>query len=185
MGVQPPSTSKAAPETVELVELILKSSLESLSELSSEKIEEFLAVDAESLPKKLRQRFKAKSLELRNWMQMRKGKEKGIIRMPEKNCSPVSGSKGDEVQVLIMAGFTEITKQEKEYLERKTKCTEEDMMCEFTLQIVVEKKTKGFKQRRFFLHPRDPLMAFVGEFRAGAKGGNTNFFGIGGPSCSH
>ena len=69
---------------------------------------------------------------------------------------------------------------------KSTKCTEHDLMCEFTLRIIIEKYKVGkkkFKRRRLFLHGKDPLMALVGRYRQGGKGPN-KFFGVGGPTCA-
>jgi hypothetical protein len=67
-------------------------------------------------------------------------------------------------------------------VETRTKCTEEDLICEFTLNVTV-KQAKSGPRKRFFIHSKDPLMTKVAECR-GKGGGQTNFFGSSGVGCS-
>ena len=67
----------------------------------------------------------------------------------------------------------------------KTQCTERDLMCEFTLQVVTGKAKKTGHARRFlFLHPKDPMFALVAQYREQGRVKQTNFFGIGSPVCA-
>lgn len=176
---------KASPEDVKLVELFLKTST---ADLPPEKVEAFLGIAPEGLPQKLRYRYRAKRLELYNLMQLAEGKKKGSFRAPAADCSPVNGSKETDVEVFRKtAGFwAEITEDEEDYLMKRTKCTEQQLMCEFSLQIAYDKNKKSSGRARYlFLHPNDPLNALVVEYRK-KIGGNTEFFGTGGfgPACS-
>jgi hypothetical protein len=175
---------KASSSTLNLVHFFLKTPTSQLPPIS---VEDFLRVDPETLPQKLRMPYKSKRLELKTLLHISEGKKRGFVRIPERECSPPPGSKEVDIKVLLAGGFwSEINENEEEYIMKKTNCTERDMMCEFTLQITLEKDSRTKKEkRRYFLYERDPLMVFVGEYRAGARGSNTPFFGRGGPICSH
>ena len=147
-----------------------------------------MAVDIQTLPAPLRPRYKARRLELHTLKHIAEGKKKGTVRIPEADCDIPDEAKDDDPGTLVMAGFVEIAEDEKEYIEEKTKCTERDLMCEFSMQIVVErhKKTNKVKRRRFFLHSNDPLFSLIGAYRSNKRiGGNTPFFGQAWGLCSH
>ena len=147
-------------------------------------IEHMLKVDAKDVPEKLRKKFEAKKLELYTMKQLGEGKRKGTIRMPEKDCAALSESKSQDIKALLMVGYTEVFDHEIVYLQKNTRCTERQMMCEFSLQIVLEKKAK-FTEKRYFLHAKDPLMALVSQYREKGGSRDTNFFGGGiFPTCN-
>ena len=172
----------AAKDTVELVQAFLDTPT---TELPPDFIPEFLAVNPDVLPKKLQQPFLAKRLELYTLKQIVGGKKKGVVRMPEENCSIVKEAKGDSAGVLQMAGFEPITEDEELWLMKQTKCTEHDLMCEFTLQVVIAKTKKtGYARKFLFLHPKDPIFALVEQYRQVGRIKQTNFFGIGTPMCA-
>jgi len=82
-----------------------------------------------------------------------------------------------------MAGYVELFEDDLLCVEKETKCTPHDLMCEFTLQSVVEIKGKK-KNLRYFMHQNDIIMGIV----AGCRGKNgvgkqTNFFGTMKPLC--
>ncbi len=165
-------------DTLAMVEAFLKLPTQNLP---PEHIPRFLAVKPSTLPKKLRTAFAAKRLELYTLKQMADGKRKGSVRMPEKDCAVPQDAKSTSVTILLMAGFVEISEEEEIYLKDETHCSERAMMCEFSLQIILERiGRKGTPHRRFFLHPNDPLFALVGEYRAVGRRRQTNFFGEGG-----
>ena len=148
-------------------------------ELPPDLIPEFLALAPEELP--------AKRLELYTLKQIVEGKKKGGVRMPEENCSLTKDAKGDSVGIVRAAGFVEINDEEERWVMDKTKCTEHDLQCEFTLQIVaarVKNKKASYVQRFLFMHPKDPIFALVGQYRAVGRIKQTNFFGLGGPTCA-
>ena len=175
-------------DTAAMVEAFLKLPTESLP---AEHISRFLAVDPEALPKKLRRPFQAKRLELYSLKQLGQTKKKGLILTPEDHCEAPKEAKSQDISVLLMAGYQEITEDEKEWVGRRTHCNEQDMLCEFSLQILDEKLASGKRpryRRRYFLFCSaacDPLMVLIGVYRAHVKTSNTNFFGTGaGPVCS-
>jgi len=175
-------------DTAAMVEAFLKLPTEALP---AEHISRFLAVDPEALPKKLRRPFQAKRLELYSLKQLGQTKKKGFVLTPEDHCEAPKEAKSQDISILMMAGYQEITEEEKEWVGRRTHCKEQDMLCEFTLQILDEKLGSGKRpryRRRYFLFCSaacDPLMVLIGVHRAHVKDQNTNFFGTGaGPVCS-
>lgn len=175
----------AAPEDVKFVEVFIKTSI---SDLTAAKIEHFMAIDARTLPKKLRLSYQARRVELHTLKQLAEGRKKGTVRTPEKDCAVPAEAKSDEPVALVQAGFMELQEDEEQYLLDKTQCTERDLLCESSLQIIVERdrKTQKVRRRRYFLYPSDPLSAFIAGYRAGGNvGGNTNFFGRSNVLCSH
>ncbi|MBI5241330.1 MAG: hypothetical protein HY926_12730 [Elusimicrobia bacterium] len=172
----------AADDKVKLVQAFLDMPT---AELPADLVPEFLAVDPATLPEKLREPFAAKRLELYALKQIVGGKKRGAVRMPEENCAIEKEAKADSARILMMAGFGPITEDEERFVMDKTNCTERDLMCEFSLQIVgVKAAKKKPAHRLLFLHLRDPLMALVGQYREMGRVKQTNFFGIGGPVCA-
>ena len=170
---------------VKMVEYFVKTPVQ---ELPPANVEEFLAIDPATLPVKLRAPFAARRLELLTLKQLNAGKKRGTIRTPEKDCAIPDEAKSDKAPALKMAGFEEIQPDEEQHVLTTTQCTERDLMCEFSLQIVLQRdpKTNTVKGRRYFLYPTDPLMALVASYRSGKMaGGNTNFFGGAHVLCSH
>ncbi|MEK7858858.1 MAG: hypothetical protein AAB320_06910 [Elusimicrobiota bacterium] len=154
-------------------------------DLPPDSIDRFLAVDMAALPEKLRKPFEAKRFELNVLRHMAQKKKSGTVRMPEADCSTPQEAKANQSGIMQMAGFEEIFDNELLYLMKTTLCTERDMMCEFSLQIILEKDPKSKKPHpRYFLHQKDPLFALVGEYRGTGSSHNTKFFGRGGPSCA-
>jgi hypothetical protein len=153
-----------------------------------DRVNDFMKVDLSTLPKKLRTKAEARKFELHVLKQVADGKSRGMIRTPETRCAIDDATKSDDVAALKMAGLQEIDTPEEEHLEKETSCSERELMCEFSLQIVLlrDKKTGKPTGKRYFLHPNDPLMALVAAYRsANDVGGNTPFFGGMKPSCSH
>jgi hypothetical protein len=179
----PAPAADADKATLKMVEFFIKAPV---SELPPDHIEEFLAVDPDTLPKKLREPYKGKRLELYTLKQLSAGKKKGFFRMPEQDCAIPKDAKSNDIKALKFAGYEEIPEDEKDCVEKITHCNEHQLMCEFTLQIVIETvgKKKKERVRHIFLHQNDPLMAVVAQCRAGV-GGQTNFFGTLKPSCAH
>jgi len=147
-------------------------------------IPKFLAVDPAALPEMLRQRFLAKRLELFTLKQLADGKKKGSVRMPEADCAVPRDAQSKSAGLLGMAGYEEIKELEEDYVMEQTRCTEHDLMCEFTLQILAPPGDKKEGQgRRLFLHQDDPLFAMVTLYRRHGRA-STHFFGLGGVSCA-
>lgn len=159
-----------------------------ISELNSRWIERMMAVDENEVPEKLRFKLRARKLELRALKDIRAGEKKGFVRMPEKECDIPTDSKSDDEKALKAAGFEFLEDHEEELLEQKTHCTERQLMCEFSLQIVVARdpKTKKVRTRHYYIHERDPLFVIVAAARKGNNiGGNTDFFGKVPPACAN
>ncbi|OGR86801.1 MAG: hypothetical protein A3J74_06395 [Elusimicrobia bacterium RIFCSPHIGHO2_02_FULL_57_9] len=174
---------KASSETVKLAELFLKAPLDSLP---PESIDFFMALDASALPVKLQRPFKVRRLEIKTARKLSEGGKKGNFRIIQTECEVTEDADEMDIRVLQSVGFMEITEEEKEHLEQRTKCTERDMLCEFSLKILKHKTADKTIRRRYFLHGRDPLMVLVGAFRNKIKDSNTPFFGSGaGPTCHH
>ena len=154
--------------------------------MTPEYIQHMLAVNDDDVPVKYRKAFQAKKLQLYSMRQLGEGERKGTIRMPDNDCSIPKEAKSSDTGMLKMAGYTEITEDEELYLEKNTRCSQREMMCEFSLQ-VVHQHTAGRKEvrTRFFLMPQDPLMALVIEYRQKGGSHDTPFFGRSAyPQCS-
>jgi len=172
--------------TVEMVRAFIKLPID---QLPAEHIDEFVALDPEALPKKLRRGFKARRLELYALKNLAHRKKTGTIISGDDACAVPHEAKSGELGLLAQVGYQEITEDEKMWLEKKTKCTERDMLCEFTLQVVDEPGTKKKKpERRYFLYCKgaacDALFVLVGAHRAQVEGKQTDFFGAGSPVCT-
>ncbi len=168
-------TAAADKSTLDLVNYFLKGEL---SEANPKLVAPFLAVNIETLPKKLRNKTAARQVEVTALLRIHDTKKKGIFVQPAENCSAK-----DFVKPLSLApafsGYVEVTEDELRYIQDKTKCTEIDLGCKFSLLIFFEKK----KDRILKFHPNDPNTALVAEYRD-KKGGNTHFFGMG-YNCMH
>ncbi len=178
-----PSLPAASPaaldrDTLDMVKAFLQIPTESLP---PEHIPRFLAVDPAALPAKLRRPFRAKRLELHALKRIADGRKKGAARAPAPDCAIDQEAASGAPGILAMAGFVEISEDEERHLMQRTRCSERELMCEFTLQIAAGKKGSG---RRLFLQPKDPLMALVGEYRQFGRVKQTNFFGASGPQCT-
>lgn len=161
--------------TVELVEYFLKVPL---AEADPSFVNRFLAVAQEDIPKKLRRKALAKQIEIRDLVKLHATKKQGVLIQPDEACSekdfifPL-----DQVSFYLSMGYEEVNEDELEYVKNKTKCTEIDLGCRFTLKIFFKKG----KDRRMMFVPQDPIMAIVAESH---KGGSTKFFGMG-MTCMH
>jgi len=145
----------------------------------------FLDMDVEKLPKKKREKARAKQLELQTLLKISKGQKKGGIRWPTtEDCKSKIYGPGD-VAALGIAGFVEIQGDEESFLEERTKCTESELCCEFSLTIVITPQKKGPPTKRYFLHVNDPISSLLAEYRNRNVGGQTKFFGGGVFSCNH
>ena len=177
---------KADPAATKLVEYFLKTET---AELPPEQVPEFIAVDPQKLPAKLRDRFEAKRLELLALKKNADGKYKPPLRMLGKegmgeNCGPPRDMAA--VSLLVQTGFEEISQEEEEWLMHETRCSECELRTEFSLTLVATppKKKDAKKELHYLLHGMDPIMTLVAKFRAGDASHSTAFFGIAtGPKC--
>ncbi|MDE2237189.1 MAG: hypothetical protein KGK30_04820 [Elusimicrobia bacterium] len=181
LGPAPPALAakakpKASRQEIKFVESFLRTPI---AKLPTNRIDDFMSVDPQTLPARLRRPYAARRLELQTCKQLAEGKKKGPILMSSKDCAIPKEAKSDSARILKMAGFEEIQEDEEQYLIHRTSCSERDMMCDYSLQIIITRDKQGRPaRRRYFLYPNDPLMALVAEYRShGRVGGNTNFFG--------
>jgi hypothetical protein len=167
-------------DTLAMVQAFLKLPTD---QLPAEHVPRFLDVDPEALPAKLKKPFLARRLELYTLKHLAEGRKKGSIRMPEENCIAPKEASSRDIHILKIAGYAEITEDEEKFLMKETKCTEHDLMCEFSLQVILDKENK-IDKRRLFLHVKDPMSALVGMYRQYGRTRQTNFFGAGFPTCA-
>lgn len=176
-AVPPGVASSSDTATIDLVNYFLKVPT---AEADPKFVPPFLAVDADSLPKKLRRKAFAKQVEIKALIKLHDEKKQGSFVSPLEGCS-----EKDFVLPLEQAGlyggmgYEEIDEDELKYVMDRTKCDEIDLGCRFSLKIFFKKK----KDRRLMFYAQDPIMALVAESRG--KGGNTRFFGGAGLGCMH
>jgi hypothetical protein len=171
-------------DTLEMVESFLKLPIE---KMPPEHTGRFVAVKAEQLPEKLRTKFEARKLELFTLKQMAANKKRGYIRSPEKDCAVPEETRAGGAGAYKLAGYVEIPEDEVEFLMKRTKCTLDELMCEFSLRITVEEKLVKKVKKKFrvnLLHGNDPLNALLSEYRTAGESRNTNFFGGMVPTCN-
>jgi hypothetical protein len=165
---------------VKMAEYMLKTPM---NEADPTLVAGFMKLDPESLPKKMRDKVRGKQMEIDAVVKIHKGKKKGPFRFPAA-CQPkvYEGAEGVRAMQMIH-GNGEIEPDEKDYIERKTNCTEEQLMCEFSLNIVVIKRPGKPPLQRFFLMEADPIMALVAEKRGGGASAGNQYFQEMKPSC--
>ncbi|MDE2291240.1 MAG: hypothetical protein KGL53_04085 [Elusimicrobia bacterium] len=153
-------------------------------DLNPSLIPRFMALDLSKLDPKRRDAAGAKRDELDALRRIAEGKTKPPIRRAGKKpivtCGFETGSRR-KLDMLESVGFTPITEDEENFLEKKTKCSMCELTQEFTLTryvIPAQKAAKRPEERYYLLNGSDPLMALVGQYRRGAHGG-TDFFGVG------
>jgi hypothetical protein len=152
------------------------------AEVDPRLVDPFLALDPETAPKPKRKKVAARQIEIRTLFKLHDTKKKGAILQPVPGCTVESGVKSHaQVDAYKFAGYEEVQEDERDEVEKRTMCTETDMVCQFSLVIFHDKGSK--KPRRIFFHANDPLMAIVAGIR-GKAGGQTKFFGLGGVTCS-
>lgn len=128
----------------------------------------FMDIDVQTLPKRLREKAKAKQIQIDAIVRIHKGRRKGSTRIVPASCQPKRyyGDEGLRVMRLV-GGGEEIAPEEEDYIERKTNCSEDQLICEFSLNVVVYPREGKPPMKRYFLMSADPLMALVAEQRAG------------------
>lgn len=175
-------TATASPDDVKLVQIFLKLPVD---QLPPEAIDHFLSIDGNTLPKKLQQGFAGKKLQLYTLKQLAEGKKKGPIRTPDANCVPPPDDRSVNIGALKLAGYIEIHDEDEDCLEKQTQCSENQLECEFTLQVVNTTGPKGKKIRHILIYKEDPVLALLEKCQPHGEGGQTNFFGAMQPYCSH
>ena len=168
----PAAAGKTAPAdktTVDLVNYFLKIDL---ADANPKLIAPFLAVKPETLPAKLRRKAEVKQIEVAALVRLHDTKKMGFMIQPAQECN-----EKDFVKPLSMeSSFSDdgkVTEDELKYVQDKTKCTEIDLGCRFSLLIFFQKG----KDRILKFNPSDPIMAMVAEARSKA-GGTTHFFNM-------
>lgn len=159
-----------------------------VADLQADEIEDYLTIDPKTLPKRLQKPYEARKFELFTLRHLAMSKTHGLIRTPDKDCAIPTEVKSTDPIMIKRAGYVEIGEDEEQYLMDKTKCSERELMCETTLQIVIIKdaKTGKAKKARYFIYPNDPIMPLIAGYRQGREvGGSTNFFGQPTMLCSH
>jgi len=143
----------------------------------------FMKLDPESLPKKMRDKVRGKQMEIDQIVKIHNGKKKGPFRFPAA-CEIKRYEGPDGIRIMgYIIGNVEIAGEEEEYVERATNCTEEQLLCEFSLNIVVMKRPGKAPLKRYFLMENDPLMALVAEKRGGGGSSGNKYFQELKPSC--
>lgn len=159
-----------------------------VEQLEADEIEDFLTIDPKVLPKSLQGPYATRKLELFTLRHLSMTRSKGLVRTPDKDCSIPLDAKSDNPNSIKRAGYMPIGEEEEQYLIDKTHCSERELMCETTLQVVIVKdaKTGKAKKRLYFIYPNDPLTPLIQGYRQGTKvGGQTNFFSQPSMLCSH
>ncbi|MFI5347616.1 MAG: hypothetical protein ACHQ51_14670 [Elusimicrobiota bacterium] len=174
----PADDGAADKETIELVQYFLKVPL---AKASTKLIDPFLAVKTETLPAKLRGKAAAKQVEIGALLRIHEREKVGSLVYPLDGCDEKTF-----VKPLSMAPFfpepsyEKVNEDELKYVMDKTKCTEIDLGCRFSLLIFFEKK----KDRIIKFAASDPIMAIVAESHGGGGGGSSKLFNLG-FTCEH
>ena len=166
--------AEADKSTVDLVNYFLKVDL---PDANPKLIDPFLAVKTETLPQKLRGKAAAKQVEITALLRLHAVKKKGIFVQPTEGCSEKDFVKPMKMMGYMM-GYEVVNEDELKYIMDKTKCTEIDLGCRFSMLIFFEKK----KDRVVKFLSADPIMALVAESHG--SGGTTKFFGMN-YTCMH
>ncbi|MDE2489803.1 MAG: hypothetical protein KGM24_03085 [Elusimicrobia bacterium] len=172
--------SAADKRSVELAEYFLKVPT---AQADPRFVEPFLKLDPDSLPRRLRARTRAKQIDIRALIRIHETRKKGLFLMPASCDLATFVHPFSEEKSFAMAGYGPLAEDEEQYLMNRTKCTELDMGCEFTLEIFFDKNDKK-KKRHLRMHWKDPLRALLIQYHAGAKTNQTNFFGAS-LTCEH
>ena len=168
---------------IKIVEYMFKTPLD---QASPAVVGPFLELDAETLPKGLRAKARAKQLDVRTLFKLHDTKKKGSVLPVVEGCTATSFVKPmKEIPAYQMAGYQEITEDEEKGVMERTLCQEVDLGCHFSLTVFTDTNPKI--PRRLFLHGNDPMMTMVAATRAKSKAsiGGNGYFGIGGVSCMH
>jgi len=165
---------------IKMVEYMLKTPM---NEANPDLVAGFMKLDPETLPKKLRDKARGKQMEIDAIVKLHKGKKKGPFRFPVAcEIKRYEGPEGIRIMNYII-GNEEIAWEEEEYIEKKANCTEEQLICEFSLNIVLMKRKDKPPLKRYFLMGQDPLMALVAEKRAGGASAGNAYFQELKPTC--
>lgn len=157
---------------IKIVEYTLKTPL---NEADPTLVSGFMKIDPETLPKNIRDKARAKQIEIDAIVKIHNGAKKGPFRFPTA-CQPkrYRGSQGIRIMSMIISN-TEIEADEEEYLEKRSECSEDQLICEFSLNVVLIPRPGKAPLKRYYLLAGDPLMAWIAERRGGGKSGGRYF----------
>lgn len=167
--------------TVKFVEYFLKTKT---AELDAGRIDSFMRILPETLPERLRAKTRAKQSELSALRKLAEMKRKPPIRRaglePINQCEQQEGTK-KQVKVLVEMGFIQIEEDEERWLMEQTRCTECELMLEFSLTVIMvpAEKKGGDTLKYLFIHAKDPLAALLVRYRQGKSAHGTDFFSVG------
>lgn len=166
---------------IKMVKYMLKTPLD---EANPDLVAGFMKLDPDTLPANLRTKARGKQMEIDAIVKIHKGKKKGPFRFPDPKCVPkrYEGQSGVNVMKMIQ-GNNEVEPDEVDYIRLKTNCSEDQLMCEFSLNIVVITRPGKPPLQRYFLMEADPIMALVAEKRGGGASAGNNYFQALKPSC--
>jgi hypothetical protein len=149
-----------------------------LNEAKTAVIEPFLAIDTETLPKKLRVKARAKQVEVKTLLKLHDTKKKGNVLQSLPGCSAGQFVKHPrELPFFQQVGYAEVNEDDVEAVKTRTLCTDDDLTCQFSMLIFYDPDAKPKKPRRLFLLPNDPLMIMIEAAKKKVQGGN--YFGTG------
>lgn len=177
LGSAPARAAALSKTDLEVVAYVLKTDVPDLNPTLTS---HFLSLDLSGLPEKKKLPAMAKKVAIEETLKVHEGKKKGTIRTVPAgaaSCQP-ERHPPEYIRVLMFPppSFEEVEEEHVDCVERKTGCTEDDLICEFSVKVIVVPKTKARPaHKRFFFHMLSPIMAKVAECRG--KGGSTNFFG--------
>ncbi|MFH2201724.1 MAG: hypothetical protein ABIJ96_01275 [Elusimicrobiota bacterium] len=178
----PLRAEKAVPDLAAFVERFLEVETPALP---AELIPKFMAVDASRLPRHLRARCRARQDELDALRRAADGKRRPPIRRaglePILECEQKRETE-DYVGLLMGIGFFEVFEDEAQWLMKKTKCTECELIEQTSFTVIYQqpKKKKDRERKRYFMMPKDPFEALIGQYRKmGKTKEGTSFFGTG------
>ena len=165
---------------IKIAEYMLKTPM---SEADPSLVSGFMKLDPEALPKKFRDKVRGKQMEIDAIVKIHNGKKKGPFRFPAAcEIKRYEGPEGIRIMNYII-GNEEILQEEEEYLELKGNCTEDQLICEFSLNVVLMKRPGKPPLKRYFMMQQDPLMAWVAEKRGGGASAGNQYFQSLKPSC--
>ena len=198
------SQAAASKDQVKLVEYFLKTPTKNLN---PDLVPAFLSVGSQNLPKKLREKYTAKAMELYALKKTVEGKKEGLVRTPDDSspqCREFRVKKGLRmyssvfskdlvkgkslsgiIRMLRLGYFARLSSQYMPCIQQRTQCSQKDMVCDFTLTILSAKKGKS-RHNYYFIYNNDPLGVVYSLCERPGIGKNTHFFGEK-PSvlCSH
>ncbi len=132
-------------ETIDIVNYFLKVEL---ADASPKLIDPVLSIKIETLPKKLQTKAAAKQTEIRTLLKLHDTEEERDLRP-----AAAEGCSEKELREAAVAcrafsppGYEVVTEDDLKYVMDKTKCTEIDLGCRFTLKIFFEKKKDARRQ---------------------------------------